>query len=804
MASTQAVRFDDSALLGFLDAFDPLAEKYRYARLGSGKTLDKTVRKAIYAYEALRQPLPQQNQFGALYQNLRLIYGDSEPILDYLEIYNMVHVKLLAQYLRIPGLGKLFTSQYFRYEWDMHLGIDYDGHNLTKYRDHFIHQVKNVHAMFVLLEEFGFLDDIVRIVKRGGNVMATYILKAAGLYAQFADSCAGKAAGMSLTDIFKEVGKEAGKEPQDLYIERIVLGSAVMAGLFHDIGYPISHSRKRQKQMEEYLPTIAYFLHGSSDYARIASLLGNTLLYTIVSKDEIYRRYERGDHGTLSALALLLYFYESGAIDGLDPIQRASIDLAALTIYNHTLDYECIDKKAKDYYRPVYYRNPVSFLFRVCDDLQEWQRLYFHLVDNRNWRICHKCLTPVVHRAVWDADKRNKTDVRICGCCSGSTRKEFIAHVRGQVAAVGQGATRIAAIASAPGREGRGNDVTISNIRYRRLNHVKLCDWGEFRPFREFDSLPAPDGLVYEVHYDCYKLLQMAAIDPSFAPHRAGDFRKLRRLLKDQDMPEQLVISFVSTNPITLKVKILDDFLRACAGRDGGAGAPPSGTCEQDVLLLSDADLEAARSFYKDYSAGSMGMPPRKAGGDAARLAEKIAASFPSVTREMIKRHLEVYLGLLQTAWDIQSCVVAGKPQTRLGANRKCFKNELVDRYRKLNSSSALDVLLEDFRRHAADGADFERCRAQGQPLPECYETQYAYDEDEDTGKDKDRDKDQNKRSRFCTAVRSYTARDTYHPFKEEDSLDFYGDLYMFYVLSRTAAAAEKNSGAPGAPGTQV
>lgn len=808
-----SVRFHDDALLEFLNAFDPQAERYRYARLNKKKpneavlgekapheqapeemTLDEKIRRAIYAYEAVRQQLPQQNHFGALYRDLRLIYGDYEPIRKYLEIYNLVHTKLLNQYLQIPGLGKLFTSQYFRYEWDMHLGINYDRHALTNYRDHFIHQVKNVHAMFVLLEEFGFLDDITKITKGGSNVIATYILNAARQYARFAENSGGNPDGMGLPEIFEKVSRAVGKPQEELYIERIVLSSAVMAGLFHDIGYPIEHSRRRQKQLEEYLPTISYFLSGSSSYSRISSLLGNTLLYAIVSKEEIHRRYEEGDHGTLSALAFLLYFYESGTIYGLDPIQKAAVDLAALTIYNHTLRYEIVDEGAKDYYRPVYYRNPVSFLFRICDDLQEWQRLYFHLVNNRNWRICQNCLTPVVHRTVWDSRKEVKGDVRVCGCYCGITRDRFIQSCQEQIEAKGLDRSKIvalkSALASAGGEEKRQGDITISNIRYRRLNHIKLCDWGEFR------RSEGNGALTYEVHYDCYGLLQMAAIDPSFAPRRADDFRKLRRLLKNQDMPMQLVVSFVSTNPITLKVKILDDFLRAYAKLDvGSASILPDGTekgpqtYRQDILLLNDEDRAAAQEFYEKYSQAGEEDAQGKAEQDAADLAERIAACFPEASRKLLRARLEVYAGLLQTAWAIQDRVVNGLPEVEPDnfaeacAQRGCFRNKLITRYHELNNSSELEVLLEDFRIHAADGADFEKCLAQGFPLTECYEKQYAYSEDG--------------QSRFCTAVKSYTSRDTYHPFQGEDSLDFYADLYAFYVLSRTTAALEDFSRRP-------
>ena len=164
-------------------------------------------------------------------------------------------------------------------------------------------------------------------------------------------------------------------------------------------------------------------------------------------------------------------------------------------------------------------------------------------------------------------------------------------------------------------------------------------------------------------------------------------------------------------------------------------------------------------------------------------MAERIAACFPEASRKLLRARLEVYAGLLQTAWAIQDRVVNGLPEVEPDnfaeacAQRGCFRNKLITRYHELNNSSELEVLLEDFRIHAADGADFEKCLAQGFPLTECYEKQYAYSEDG--------------QSRFCTAVKSYTSRDTYHPFQGEDSLDFYADLYAFYVLSRTTAALE-------------
>ena len=137
-----------------------------------------------------------------------------------------------------------------------------------------------------------------------------------------------------------------------------------------------------------------------SSYDKIVAKLSKSLLFQLVDKRDILRRCESGDHGVISSIIFLLHFYESGLIFSLPIEQKASIEIAALAIYNHTNKYESIlgeDKHAECHYqRAIFKLNPISFLLRLCDDAQEWNRTYFEISNAASLLYCAKCHTPLI------------------------------------------------------------------------------------------------------------------------------------------------------------------------------------------------------------------------------------------------------------------------------------------------------------------------------------------------------------------------------------------------------------------------
>lgn len=120
---------------------------------------------------------------------------------------------------------------------------------------------------------------------------------------------------------------------EDFAPRNTIYMAAYMAALFHDIGYPETHLQSLRRRIFSYMPN----MH-SRDPQRdvvssgVFSLLEKSLLFTLVPFEELQNRLycEKIDHGTISAIAFLLHFYEGGTINQLEPFKAAAVELAAL------------------------------------------------------------------------------------------------------------------------------------------------------------------------------------------------------------------------------------------------------------------------------------------------------------------------------------------------------------------------------------------------------------------------------------------------------------------------------------------
>ena len=92
----------------------------------------------------------------------------------------------------------------------------------------------------------------------------------------------------------------------------VIYASSILSALFHDMGYPICHFLEVRNRTSEYNPTLyMYTRNATESFDHIASLLGSSLLFTIVSRDEIKKSMNpnkkgKYDHGAYSAIAFLL------------------------------------------------------------------------------------------------------------------------------------------------------------------------------------------------------------------------------------------------------------------------------------------------------------------------------------------------------------------------------------------------------------------------------------------------------------------------------------------------------------------
>lgn len=310
-----------------------------------------------------------------------------------------------------------------------------------------------------------------------------------------------------------------------------------MAAIFHDIGYPQAYYMTTNKHIMDYLANLYHLNSGSGNIRSIYSLLQNSLLFRVVPFDEIEKRYnkEKPEHGTLSAIVFLLHFYENGVIFRLEPYKVAAVELAALAIYNHTNKYGVISEKGMlDAYRPCFALNPISYLLRICDDLQEWDRIYFVISNKSNPLFCNRCRTPIIRKFI---------------ASNGVQHAKYECNCRKAVEQVEQPTCFSQAF------DGE------SKFPYRRIYNVSVCDQ------LELDANDNNKKLLIKLNYDLYKLLHIAYLDPMYAKFRIEELNSLKRLFENQgNIPKIYLDYFVTSNPVHIKVMMIGTYLNGKPG----------------------------------------------------------------------------------------------------------------------------------------------------------------------------------------------------------------------------------------------
>lgn len=251
---------------------------------------------------------------------------------------------------------------------------------------------------------------------------------------------------------------------------------------------------------------------------RIKSLLSSSLLFETVDYREIAERLGKNDHGTYSAIILLCQYYDNGRIFSLEPVERMVVELSALVIYNHTLHYSFQDEKKYDRYQNVFVDNPISYLFRLCDDMQEWERVYFQISDKSSFSICSQCMTPMI----CETEVKGKIVPHTCFC----------------------------------GEKG------MDTIWFPDRHLINVAPFSSLT----MESIPEKAGVnpaqwILYLNCDRKALLQLASYNAAFATQRIAGIRELQAMVKGQEECSICVSSFLSNNPIAIKVRILMDFM---------------------------------------------------------------------------------------------------------------------------------------------------------------------------------------------------------------------------------------------------
>lgn len=493
----------------FINDFNVLRHKFLYAVPNAvidphiGENLLKNFSPKVQGYWDMDQAVETFLTMEKVYH-----YGDDRSA-ENNNILEQVIEKFLRQYVNIEGMEELFQSSYFYFEWMMHLEYKEQQHDYSYYRDHYMHQVRNLYEMFMLLDEKGLWRICMEIYESNNNRVADEI-KSSVLEEQRWNS-----------KDFEELAKvyEEWKFNECCY-HYIIFATAIVSSLVHDIGYPIVFMKRNMSRVHGFLPISHIFMDMKNSIPDIKSLLSQSLLFSSVGGDEIQKKLEKDDHGAYSAVILLYQYYDNGKIFSLDPVKRMVIELSALVIYNHTMKYAFQDRKNYDHYHNVFVENPISYLFRLCDDLQEWERVYFLISDRSTFFICGTCMTPMIRHV----NKRH-----VVGACE---EQKFFRY------------------ACVCGKEG-WNSLWFP---YRRMINVS--------PFTDLIIDNNEKGWTIVFRCDKKALLQLAHYNDTFAIQRLQGINEIREMVKRQKkLPDIFVKAFVSNNPVAIKVKILEEFI---------------------------------------------------------------------------------------------------------------------------------------------------------------------------------------------------------------------------------------------------
>ncbi|MBD5442468.1 MAG: hypothetical protein HDR34_03535 [Treponema sp.] len=552
--------------------------------------------------------------YADIKKRIKLIYNSEKDADNFIFFYDFALDQLIDRFLNIESLDKLFSHHYFEFEWQQHMDLDFNKNDLSFYRDHFIHQIRNCYMLLTLLEDDdtivkgNLLDKIISILKTRNTELSKYACVQIEQYNEHIQSVVNaillKLNKSILSNNIIVVPKELASENNDVVTKKIideikindliieeitdkinknaenyawqyfVRGSLIIAALFHDIGYPIKFMHNRAKQLNDYVSII--LPSDSIGFDKLNNLLETSLLFTVYDKEELASRYKECDHGALSAYILLLQFYETGAVHSLNSIKRAMIEFAALIIYDHTLKYKISNDKSPLRGKPSFIENPLSYMLRIIDDVQEWDRIYFEIRSNSDLRYCERCKMPI--SKIWNTDieecfKEIEADkfrllntnkhgnlnylpdafmkrIYACGCSAeykGSMKQGYYAVRENIKVAIEK---RLQSYHFSTGIFENG-----SLFAYQKINYTITAKQIYF--IKEENKNKCK---IY-IDYDAFMQLYLLTINCKALKYRIGELSKINDQCKLQSEVEFTIYAFLSDNPFMLKMRILCDFL---------------------------------------------------------------------------------------------------------------------------------------------------------------------------------------------------------------------------------------------------
>lgn len=498
--------------IAFLNSFDTIKHKYFWDL--DEKQYDSNLKKSTvqissnYFNGGTRTNYSSLDKWCDVNDIINTVYFDrNEQSIDYINIIRRVVEKFINQYVDIENMDILFNHHFFNFEKMMH--EEYRNNEKPYYRDHYIHQVRNMYEMFVMLDDFSLYDNLVKNQFDNNREIGNYLLR------NIANSKNGKYKYDidTLKKIFNDFGKNEESNIDNYLKHYIIYSTVIVSALLHDIGYPLEFLGRVGDSFEEFLPISELFFESKIDISYIHDVLRTSLLFNIISFQEIKQRLLKHDHGALSAIVLLLFFYKSGQINTMVPVKRAIIELSSVVIYNHTIKYEFQTLKKEHLYQNIYVKNPISYLFRLCDDIQEWQRVYYEITDKSNIFICPKCLMPMIK-----IEKNNKGIEYRCACNQVS-------------------------------------GIRLNEFDYRRTMNAIACKKIIIKKNND-------NFLNIKIDYGLTELLQLSMYNHFYAHYRQDELYSLKRsAMLQRDLSYIYIDGIISYNPIYLKIEILKKYI---------------------------------------------------------------------------------------------------------------------------------------------------------------------------------------------------------------------------------------------------
>lgn len=547
------IEINREKMLEYFDKFDSFSHKYFKDKASAA---DSVLREKIARYfdvESRRSHDPKE--VVEIFQTMDKVYhyGSHENSRE-MNLLEQATDKFLVQYVDIDGMQELFRPSFFNFEWMMHLEYVQKKHDYSYYRDHYLHQIRNLYEMFILLQEKELWRDCMEIYRQRQNMVAN----------RMAESVFKQKKAFSAEDI--QLLNDSFGDADEWCYHYIIFATAIVSALVHDIGYPITYMKRNLSTLQDFLPLSNLFMGLEDGIPRIKTLLSSSLLFETADNSEIVRRLQADDHGAYSAIILLCQYYDNGKIFSLEPAKRMIIELSALVIYNHTLQHHFQNEKKYDRYQNVFTDNPISYLFRLCDDFQEWERVYFEITGKGTFFICDKCKQPMFRRR----NKSHYYELEEKKSGLEKAKYEYECHC----GVKGINTTRFPyrrLMNVAPFTELTLEDYEGRNAGCERLVNAET-EPKEAMPAAKEGTETEPDerkqgrreGQRWILELKCNKgvLLQLARYNPNFAVQRARGIRELRGLTQGQTkFPRIFVKAFVSNNPLVIKAEILRDFI---------------------------------------------------------------------------------------------------------------------------------------------------------------------------------------------------------------------------------------------------